>query len=43
MGTMQWASVISEESDTRKAAQDVASRVAAELGGAPPDLAFVFF
>ena len=32
-----------EESDTRKAAQDAASRVAADLGGAPPDLAFVFF
>jgi len=43
MGGMQWASAISEEVDTRKAAQDAASRVAAELGGAPPDLAFVFF
>src|SRR5689334_14440855 len=43
MGGMQWASAISEEVDTRKAAQDAASRVAADLGGAPPDLAFVFF
>jgi len=41
--TMRWASALSEESDTRKAAQDAASRVAADLGGAPPDLAFVFF
>jgi len=40
---MQWASAISEEVDTRKAAMDAASRVAAELGGTPPDLAFVFF
>jgi len=40
---MRWASALSEETDTRKAAQDAASRVAADLGGVPPDLALVFF
>ena len=40
---MQWASALSEETDTRRAAQDAASRVAADLGGSPPDLAFAFF
>src|SRR5262245_3423948 len=40
---MRWASVASELVDSRAAAQEAASAVAAQLGGAPPDVAFVFF
>jgi len=40
---MAWASAISELPDTRHAAQEAATTVAARLGGVPPDLAFVFF
>jgi small ligand-binding sensory domain FIST len=41
--TMLWASALSEQADTRRAAQEAASEVAARLGAAPPDVAFVFF
>jgi small ligand-binding sensory domain FIST len=40
---MRWTSVVSEHADSRRAAQEAASTVAAELAGAPPDVAFVFF
>lgn len=40
---MRWASVVSENADSRHAAQEAASAVAAQLDGAPPDVAFVFF
>lgn len=34
---------MSEQADSRRAAQEAASQVAARLEGAPPDVAFVFF
>jgi small ligand-binding sensory domain FIST len=40
---MQWVSALSEAVETRRAAQEAAAQAAALLGGAPPDLAFVFF
>jgi small ligand-binding sensory domain FIST len=40
---MRWASVVSENADSRHAAQEAASAVAAQLDGVPPDAAFVFF
>ncbi len=42
-GGMTWASAVSELADTRHAAQEAATAVAAQLGGVPPDIAFVFF
>lgn len=42
-GIMTWASAVSERADTRQAAQEAATAVAAQLDGVPPDLAFVFF
>jgi len=40
---MRWASALSEAPSTRLAAQEAAAEVAAQLGGVPPDAAFVFF
>ena len=40
---MVWASAVSEEPDTRRAALAAGAEVARVLRGAPPDLAFVFF
>jgi small ligand-binding sensory domain FIST len=40
---MRWTSVVCEQPDARRAAQEAASAVAAQLGGATPDDAFVFF
>src|SRR5687768_16123273 len=40
---MNWASAVSEAPETRRAAQMAAAQTAEQIGGAPPDLAFVFF
>jgi small ligand-binding sensory domain FIST len=40
---MRWASAVSGVESTRAAALEAASSVAASLGGASPDIAFVFF
>lgn len=40
---MRWTSAVSEQADTRHAAQEAAAAAAARLDGAPPDVAFVFF
>jgi len=40
---MTWASAVSELRDTRHAAQEAATTVAARLDGVAPDVAFVFF
>ncbi|MDJ0864479.1 MAG: FIST C-terminal domain-containing protein [Myxococcota bacterium] len=39
---MQWASAVSEEREVRGAARQAVEALQAELGSAPPDLAFLF-